>query len=108
MGIENRLTAKGVPRTSINQKPKRERLGAHKRIERLKQSHREAGEALMAVKWIGNEGSHEDGELSALDVIDGAEFLEHALALIYDHKKKALLRRVKAVNKAKGVPTKNS
>lgn len=108
MGIENLLTAKGVPRTSINKRRKRERLGAHQRIERLKQSHQEAGEALMAVKWIGNEGSHEDGELSVLDVIDGAEFLEHALALIYDHKKKALLRRVKAVNKAKGVPKKNS
>lgn len=106
MAIEGLLTAKKVPRTSITKRRRRERLSAHQRIERLKQIHEEAGEALMAVKWIGNEGSHEEGALSVLDVIDGAEFLEHALSLIYDQKKKALLRKVKAINKAKRVPKK--
>jgi hypothetical protein len=41
------------------------------------------GENLMAVKWLGNTGSHE-GKVSRDDLLDGFQILEHALAEIIE------------------------
>lgn len=100
--IEELLTAQRV-RRSIMKDGKRIRLTTHRRIELLRQRKEAASDALMAVKWIGNEGSHADA-LTATDVIDGAELLGHALRLLYDDSAKQMERRIRKINKAKGLP----
>ena len=59
-------------------------------------------DALMAVKWIGNEGSHQD-VLSTRDVLDDAEILEHVVVALYGAGNAAIQAKIKAVNDAKGI-----
>jgi uncharacterized protein DUF4145 len=54
-----------------NSNGKRRRLSTHERITEFRKSEG-AADSLEAVKWIGNQGSHESA-LSATDVLDGAE-----------------------------------
>jgi hypothetical protein len=78
------------------------RLTAHQRIQRLSITQAEMADALMAVKWIGNDGSHE-GDLAIEDVLDGAQMLEHALSLKYGSEEDRIVRRIREVNRSKGV-----
>lgn len=101
--IELLLTQQKVKRFAVTRNGKRARLTTHARITEFKISNQLAGEALEAVKWIGNSGSH-DAELASADVIDGAEMLGYALRLIYDRTDANIQKRIRAVNRAKGLP----
>lgn len=57
----------------------------------------------MAVKWIGNAGSHRD-VLAASDVITGAEHFGFALRLLYDRRDAELTRSANEISKRRGVP----
>lgn len=59
------------------------------------------GENLMAIKWLGNTGSHE-GKVSRDDILDGFLILEHALSeLIEERTAKATQLARKLTNKHK-------
>ncbi|MCM0614471.1 DUF4145 domain-containing protein [Paenarthrobacter sp. TYUT067] len=62
-------------------------------------SHR-AAELLRAVKWIGNEGTHDGEPLTVNDVIDGLEFIEAAFHELFVAPE--ITERMQAVNQAKG------
>lgn len=106
LAIEDLLTAEKIPKTTLKN-GKRTPLKTHDRIVKLKQTHQEAGDTLEALKWIGNQGSHEDS-LSTTDVLDGAELLEHAIKLLYDTSAGEIARRVQQINKRKGLARKRS
>jgi hypothetical protein len=57
----------------------------HARILRYSKKHAEVGQHLLAIKWLGNSGSHSD-DLRAQDALDGFELLEHALEEVYELK----------------------
>ncbi|WP_435602899.1 DUF4145 domain-containing protein [Streptomyces sp. bgisy130] len=108
--IEELLTLQGVPKSHISKSRKRIRYTAHKRIELYKERNprfAEAADLLMAVKWIGNDGSH-GGELGIGEVLDGVELLNHALELMYDTNAACLKRRAAEINKRKGIPRKRA
>jgi Domain of unknown function (DUF4145) len=99
--IDELLTACGMPRFR-NANGKRRRLPTDERIKEFGR-YESGADALEAVKWIGNQGSHEAG-LSVTDVLDGADLLSHALKILYDRSEEAMERRIRAVNKRKGLP----
>lgn len=101
--IEELLTSYGMRRFVISKASKRVRLSTHQRIDEFRKHESVAAETLMAVKWIGNEGSHE-GSLTVGDVLDGAELLAHALRLLYDRTEEEMARKVRAINRRKGLP----
>jgi hypothetical protein len=74
---------------------------AHERIIEFALTKPDVARVLLAVKWIGNSGSHESG-LSAQDVLEGAQMFSHALRLLYDPSQADLMRRVALVNKRRG------
>jgi hypothetical protein len=96
--IELFLTDWGIPTLDTREK----RITLHKRIELWEEAtgKHEVGEQLLAVKWIGNTGSHEGEPLTVRAVIDGLEFIESAFNELLVAPE--LKERVKAVNKAKG------
>lgn len=103
LAIEELLNKLRIKKTTISKRGNRVRLNTHDRILLLKQKNVRAGETLEAVKWIGNQGSHDGGKLTATDVLDGAELLAYALKLLYDTTEVDIARRVKAINKSKGL-----
>jgi hypothetical protein len=98
--VERILDHKQVPRTLISKNHKRVRINLHLRIERFKAANLEAAAALMAVKWIGNEGSHA-GSLSRSDVLDAMEMVENVVDQFWGEKDQTLKRRIAGINKSK-------
>jgi hypothetical protein len=97
--VEALLDERGVkkypragPRKSIN---------THSRIELFAKTAQEAAGLLMAVKWIGNEGSHTGG-LTRDDILDALEMVEEVLDVVYVGRRAALARKVSAVIAKKG------
>jgi hypothetical protein len=82
VSVEKLLTHQGIPRTNgrkaVAAGKKRTFLTLHARIERFEAKNRPIAQALMAVKWIGNAGSH-SSPLSAEDALDGFELMEFVL-----------------------------
>lgn len=99
--IEAVLTNIGVKRFSLV-KGKRRVINLHKRIQLLPKRYEELKEILLAVKWLGNAGSHDGAVTTAGDVRTTYDLLEHALSELYDAKGKKLTAIAKKVNKKKG------
>jgi len=57
---------------------------------------------ILAIKWLGNAGSHGHAEVTMDDVMDAYELTEHILEEIYEPKLKKLKAIAKKVNKKKG------
>ena len=103
VATEELLTAQRVRRTTINKQGKREALKTHARIVAFQQKQPKAGDALRAVKWIGNDGSH-DSDMSISDVLKGARMLSYALRILYDKTDAQIEHEVRNVNARKGLP----
>jgi Domain of unknown function (DUF4145) len=71
----------GVPKRRKGVNGKFSDLTLHARIEAFANKEPTIGPQLMALKWIGNTGSH-DSHISANDLLDSFEIMEHALAEI--------------------------
>ena len=104
VAIDELLTAYGMPRFR-NSNGKRRRIPTDFRIREFRRFEGEVADTLEAVKWIGNQGSHESG-LTATDVLDGADLMSFALKQLYDKSGEVMQRRVRAVNTRRGLPAK--
>lgn len=102
--VELVLTHLKIPRFGKSQKKRRFMLSLHSRIELFRQRNAELAQALMAVKWLGNAGSHEGGAsgMDREDVLDGLELLEHVLVEVFEQRSKRLARIGKQIVKRKG------
>jgi hypothetical protein len=98
--VECILTRRGIPRNTVS-KGKRRRLQLHDRIVQFeKKSPRQAG-ALMAVKWIGNEGSHA-GSLQLTDVFDAMDVIKDVIDNFWGDREKTLARLINEINRERG------
>ena len=83
------LDDKGVRKTTTKVKTKlavtkkRVKLTLHNRIEEFKRKNKEVAEHFMAIKWIGNAGSHLT-ELEHEDILNAFEMLQLTLKNLYD------------------------
>lgn len=79
-------------------------LSAHNRIEILgqKTAYKDVSKFLLAIKWIGNEGSHSDADLSIEELLETYNILKKALDLIYLKADEKLKKRVDEINKKRG------
>jgi hypothetical protein len=73
----------------------------HRRIERYSLDNPDLGAALLAVKWLGNTGSHAS-KLTRDDLFDAYEILEHVLAEEYAKRTERIRRMTRAINRRKG------
>ena len=81
-------------------------VNLHNRIVAFKAAKPEyavAADLVLAVKWLGNVGSH-DHRLRISDVLDGVEILDHTLEQIYDSSREEIRRRAADIAARKGIP----
>lgn len=100
--VEFVLTSLGVQRY-VNKNGKRIKLPLHQRVEKLPKKYSDYQELLMAIKWLGNSGSHSEHEMTKNDVIELYEILEHVLSELFDNKTEKLKAKAKQINKDKGI-----
>ncbi|MCY1003961.1 DUF4145 domain-containing protein [Myxococcus sp. MISCRS1] len=104
--VELVLTHLKIQRFKRTKKNPRHRLSLHDRIGLFGQRNADLAQPLMAVKWIGNIGSHEGGAggIGTEEVLDGLELLEHVLVEVFEQRSKRLARMGKQIVKRKGRP----
>jgi hypothetical protein len=89
-----------IPKTHLT-KNKRIRYKLHERIQLLSKSKPLQAESLMAIKWIGNSGSHSYLRLAKDDILDSFEILEHVTNELYEMTPKRISKLTKTINKRK-------
>ena len=102
--VEALVDAQGISSVVQNRKGFPRQVSLHERIGLLAANTPLAAEALEAVKWVGNEGSHAVSIMSATECVNAAEFLAFALKVLYDTTEADLLAKVRSVNAAKRRP----
>lgn len=99
--IEALLDQAKIPRGRNDaQKHRRVPLSLHTRLQLYEKREPALGTPLMALKWLGNSGTHE--RLLHSDMLDAFELLDHTLAEIYRKHTKRIMRTAKAINRNKG------
>jgi hypothetical protein len=99
--IEELLTELKIKRFSTSN-GKRRFINLHQRIGLLPLKYAPFKEMILAIKWLGNAGSHGHNEVTMDDVMDAYELTEHILEEIYEPKIKKLTAIAKKVNRKKG------
>lgn len=99
--VEALMTALGIPLFAEG-KGKMRSMSLHERIQALPNNHTEVKNLLLAVKWLGNAGSHDGDKPTTEHLMHTYDLLEHALSEIYEAKVKKLHALAEMVNKKKG------
>ena|ERR1700679_2399530 len=73
----------------------------HERIEIYSTVESKLGGQLMALKWLGNSGSHE-GEITEDDVLAGFEILEETLQEIVNERSRKIAKLTKQLHRRHG------
>lgn len=103
--VEHLMTAQKVKKTTKTKQGKRIYLNLHNRIVEFQKTDKVNSEILLAIKWLGNSGSHSGtaGEpLTRSDLMDAYDMIEHVLENLYGTTKQAIMKKVSAINKKKG------
>lgn len=80
--VERFLTVEGIAAQGADGKF----LSAHARIQEWSSAdpdRPQVADLLFAVKWLGNAGTHEDSDLTAIEVLDGARVLDEAFHRLF-------------------------
>lgn len=80
--VERFLTSEGISATHQNGKFR----NAHERIKEWRDadaSRPPVAGLFFAVKWLGNAGTHEDSDLTVIEVLDGARVLDEAFHRLF-------------------------
>lgn len=98
--VEHLLDAKKVKKISTKN-TKKTKLSLHDRIVQFQKQDKENGDVLLAIKWLGNSGSH-TSSLSRDQVLDAFDMVELVLENLYGKTKQMIMKKVAAVNRNKG------
>ena len=85
VALERLLNHLGIKRRRKDKQGKFVDLTLHARIEEFAKRDPVIGAQLMALKWLGNSGSHE-GSITKDDLLDAFEIMEHALVELIDRR----------------------
>ncbi|MCU1535122.1 MAG: hypothetical protein JWR53_1603 [Glaciihabitans sp.] len=98
--VERFLTTQGIPGMSSSGNF----VSLDRRLKQWKTSgaDQRVVDLLLAVKWIGNEGTHEVSDMTVSDVLDGAEFIDEAFHHLFVAPD--IDARAERVNASKGRP----
>lgn len=89
IALEHLLSHLSIPKQKVDTDGKTIIVSLHKRIETYVQDEPVLGNQLMALKWLGNAGSH-GSSISKTELLDAFEILEFTLSEILQGKSKRI------------------
>jgi hypothetical protein len=105
--VEVLLTEQKIARYTKDKRGKRRTITLHDRIKLYQKKQPNVADHLLAVKWIGNAGSH-TGNLDLAMLFDGLDILEVVLDDIYQKTRAKINKKVRLINKSKGKAIRSS
>lgn len=97
--VESLMDDRRVRKTEVSDRKRR--LSLHRRIKEFEKADPNNAELLLAIKWLGNSGSHPSG-LSRKDVLDAFDMIELVMVDLYDNSAAEIRSKAKAINRRKG------
>ncbi len=88
------MDEENVPKAYIDRNRKKLKYTLHKRIEVFQQTKPSEAGHLMAIKWIGNYGSHPSDTLIKDDALDAYEILELVISTLYEKEESIRVRKL--------------
>jgi hypothetical protein len=101
--VEFLLDSIDMPREHEDKKGKIIRSNLHYRIEHLPEEYEKIKGLLLAIKWLGNVGSHGNEGLTKKETIDAYEILKVVLNIIYKPSHDHVFALADKINEARGV-----
>lgn len=101
VALECLINYLGVPKRKKGGSGKYFDLTLHARIDAVAKKEPTIGFQLMALKWLGNAGSH-IGDVSKNDLLDAFEIMEHALGEIIERRSAKVAKLAKNLSKKHG------
>jgi hypothetical protein len=101
IALENLLTYMKVRRYETKN-GKKFFLNLHKRIDLIPAKYQSLKDFCLAIKWLGNAGSHSDKKITLDDVMDAYEIMDEMLRKLLDKEQEQIKKLVKTINKKKG------
>jgi hypothetical protein len=98
VALEHLMNHLGVPKRRKSKNGNFSDLTLHARIDFFAQKDSAAGAQLMALKSLGNTGSHDSG-ISRKDLLDAFEILEHALEEVINQRSAKVAALAKKLTK---------
>lgn len=95
------LDALRVPKTAVAKNYGRRRLTLHDRINAIPIRYAPVKNSLLAIKWLGNHGTHEV-DMSQQAVYDALDIFESVLEELYSEHPRRIKQLVRAVNQRRG------
>jgi hypothetical protein len=102
ISLENLLDDRRIPVKGKDRKGKLQIISLHQRIEKYQAKNSHVGESLMAIKMVGNLGSHREAEIPRETVFGVFGLLEDALQEVYENRTATLKRTRTALIKSRG------
>jgi hypothetical protein len=100
--VEVLLNERGIPKTTISN-GRRVPLSLHARIGRYKSIDSQTADKLLAIKWIGNVGSHSAPLPQSLDdLMDGFALFANVIDTLYVRADAELFQVARRINKRRG------
>ena len=100
VAVEALLTAWRIPRRSRQGTGKFRWNSLDARIKEFQTKHPTLGEQVMAIKWLGNAGSH--ARITVDDVLDGYDLMEHVLTELYVQPHRSIKKLTRSINARSG------
>lgn len=107
VALECLLTHLGIKRFE-NRKDKKTKKGyrywlsLHERIQLLPEKYKSIKELCLAIKWLGNSGSHCGESLNSEDVFNAYDMISNLLDILYYNKNEHARKLAKKINRKKG------
>ena len=101
MALENLLTYMKIKQFRI-QNSKRRYLNLHERIKLLPKKYHDIQDIFLAVKWLGNAGSHAGTTVTSDDALNAYELMEKLLVEVFDDESNKIKELANKINKNKG------
>ena len=97
ISVEALMDWRGVKKLGTDRKP----IKLHHRIVEFQKKEPDLGSKLLAVKWLGNSGSHLSG-LERKDVINGYLLFSYVLEQMFERRLERLTKLAKRINRREG------
>ncbi len=101
IAVERILTNHKIQKSKRNKNNQRVMRSLHERIELYEKKNSEIAQMLMAIKWLGNVGSHDGKRLTINKILDAYVIVEHVLEKLYSPRERSVKRLVRAINRSK-------
>lgn len=101
ISLEAMMDSQGIKKYERDKNGRRHWRKLHHRVEDFAKKRPDIGNKILALKWLGNSGSHPEG-LNHGDLITGFKLMQYAIEELFEKRSRNLEATANKINRRKG------